>query len=101
MRWKERKKERKKERQTPVHHVTWFVKIDHLEVNKVILVFAFVQEVNEIWYPGRSIIRLLRYQISVTSCTKWLNNKHLIKHRHGLKLIPRNDKYGHIYIMYT
>ena len=30
----------------------------------------FVQEVNEIWYPGRAIVRLLRYQISLTSCTK-------------------------------
>ena len=31
----------------------------------------FVQEVNEIWYPGRTIINLLRYQILLTSCTKW------------------------------
>ena len=30
----------------------------------------FVQKVNEIWYPGRAIIKPLRYQISLTSCTK-------------------------------
>ena len=30
----------------------------------------FVQEVNGIWYPGRTIINLLRYQISLTSGTK-------------------------------
>ena len=30
-----------------------------------------VQEVNEIWYPGRAIINLLRYQMSLTSCTEW------------------------------
>ena len=37
----------------------------------------FVQEVNEIWYPGRAVIKLLRYQISLTSCTKWRNDKGL------------------------
>ena len=37
----------------------------------------FVQEVNEIWYPGRDIIKLLRYQISLISCTKWQNDDQL------------------------
>ena len=27
-----------------------------------------VQEVNEIWYPGRAIINRLRYRILLTSC---------------------------------
>ena len=36
-----------------------------------------VQEVNEIWYPGRAIIRLPSYQISLTSCTKWRNDDQL------------------------
>ena len=26
-----------------------------------------------IWYPGRAIVKLLRYQISSTSCRKWWN----------------------------
>ena len=37
----------------------------------------FVQEVNEIWYPGRAIINLLRYQILLTCCTKWWYSKQL------------------------
>ena len=38
----------------------------------------FVQKVNEIWYPGRAvIIKLLRYQIPLTSCTKWWNDEWL------------------------
>ena len=28
----------------------------------------FVQEVNEIWYSGKAIIRLRRYQLSLISC---------------------------------
>ena len=36
-----------------------------------------VQEVNEIWYPWRASINLLRYQISSTSCTRWWNGKWL------------------------
>ena len=37
----------------------------------------FLQEVNEIWYPGRAItcIKLLRYKISLSSRTKYRNDK--------------------------
>ena len=31
--------------------------------------------VQHIWYPGRAIINLHRYHVSLTSCTKWPNNK--------------------------
>ena len=37
----------------------------------------FIQEADEIWYPGRVIIKLLGYQISLTSCTKWWNDEQL------------------------
>ena len=37
----------------------------------------FVQKVTTIWYPGRAIIKLCMYQISLTSCTKWWNDKRL------------------------
>ena len=44
----------------------------------ILLLFRhFVQEVNEIWYPGRASINLLRYQILLASCTKWPNNERL------------------------
>ena len=42
-----------------------------------LLFHYFVQEANEIWYPGRAVIKLLRYQISLTSCTKWRNDEWL------------------------
>ena len=37
----------------------------------------FVQEVSEIWYPGRAIINLLSYQILFAFCTKWWNDEQL------------------------
>ena len=39
------------------------------------ITFHFVQEVNKIWYPRRTIINLLGHQISLTSCTKWQNDE--------------------------
>ena len=36
-----------------------------------------VPDVNDVWYPGRAIIKLLRYQILLASCTKWINSKQL------------------------
>ena len=37
----------------------------------------FVEEDNGIWYPGRVIIKLLGYQIALTSCTQLQNDKRL------------------------
>ena len=37
----------------------------------------FVQQVNEIWYPGRAIIVLLRYWILLTFFAKWKNGDSL------------------------
>ena len=36
-----------------------------------------VQEVNEIWYPGRGIIKHVGYQLSFTYYTKWPNDERL------------------------
>ena len=40
-------------------------------------VHVHVHKVNENWYPGRAIIKCLRYQIQLTSCTKWWNDDRL------------------------
>ena len=37
--------------------------------------YHFAQEANGIWYTERAIIKLLKYQISLTSCTKLWNNE--------------------------
>ena len=39
--------------------------------------YYFVQKVNAIWYPGRTIIKLCMYRFPLTSCTKWWNDKTL------------------------
>ena len=66
-------------------NVNWFQKgtlshqiilIKCLQSTASYYTILYIQEVNEIWYPGRAIINLLRYKMSLTSCTKW---QHLMK----------------------
>ena len=48
---------------------------DQLLVFNHLLFRHFIQEVNEIWYPWRASINLLRYQILLALCTKCPNNE--------------------------